>query len=323
MVTSACPTNAIDAVGGDDPDQGGTLPDPNDLRRAANERFAANALDEALPIYNLAVDVARKVAPPPPGAPEPDLVVHLCNRAACLYRMEEYEKSRRDAAEASALGGERDSKALFRLAKALIALGEYSAAMDAIGKAALVVEEQIKEEPPSDNVDGDESGGSSLLRQKQEFEKLLALALRKQKQASSVKKEGPSPAEVKSIKAEPRTPSIKEFIRASKMSDDYSPLGEGNFSTVVVGEHKVITSPVCCLQCQVTKCCLTRIPTIAMLGDARNVRHQDHREGGVQEAGQAPASQRVQRGGDGTSDPDAAPLSAPREHRPSLPRHAR
>ena len=31
----------------------------NDLRLAANARFAANALDEALPLYSLAVEVVR------------------------------------------------------------------------------------------------------------------------------------------------------------------------------------------------------------------------------------------------------------------------
>lgn len=227
-----------DAVGGNDRDQQESLPDPNDLRRAANERFAANALDEALPIYSLAVEVARKVVPSP-GAPEPDLVVHLCNRSACLYRMDMYEEARRDAAEASAMAGGRNSKALFRLAKAQIALGEYSLAMDTIGTAAMICEEQLKRERPSVHDDGDGSGGNPLLRQKQEFENLLVLALRKQKLASSAKKSDPSPVEVKSVKLEPRTPSIKEFARTSKSSDDYTPLGEGNFSTVVVGEHKV------------------------------------------------------------------------------------
>ena len=35
----------------------------NELRLAANARFAANALDEALPLYSLAVEVVRHRIP--------------------------------------------------------------------------------------------------------------------------------------------------------------------------------------------------------------------------------------------------------------------
>ena len=81
-----------------------TLPDPNELRLAANGRFAANALDEALPLYSLAVDVARKQMEqqqePAVEIEDPDLVIHLCNRSACLYKMEMYDEAHSDAAEA-------------------------------------------------------------------------------------------------------------------------------------------------------------------------------------------------------------------------------
>ncbi|KAL7550844.1 hypothetical protein ACHAWF_014043, partial [Thalassiosira exigua] len=221
--------------------------DPEELRRAANARFAANALDEALPLYSMAVEVARLRAEQRQQeggqqeelegkeGKEPDLVVHLCNRSACLYKMESHEDARDDAAEAVALSGGRNSKAFFRLARAQIALNEYDAALDTIGKAALFCEEELKK--ATDAGGGGLGDKDPLLLQKREFEKLLTVALRKKKQ-SALNPE-PSPRDVKSIKLEPRTPSIKEFDRATKTSEKYDPLGEGNFSAVVVCRHKI------------------------------------------------------------------------------------
>ena len=117
------PTNGADRIMRDttDGDDGldnneQTLPDPNELRLAANAQFAANALEEALAIYGLAVDVARKQtcnggkdAGGGGGGiddgdfQEPDLVIHLCNRSACFYRMEMYQEAKADALEAVAL----------------------------------------------------------------------------------------------------------------------------------------------------------------------------------------------------------------------------
>ena len=95
--------------------------DPNELRQAANARFAASALDEALPLYSLAITTSRQRNDPPT-----DLIVHLCNRSACLYRMEMYAEACEDATEAVMLcenennGNDTNCKAMFRLARAQI-----------------------------------------------------------------------------------------------------------------------------------------------------------------------------------------------------------
>ncbi len=108
-------TSSSDNVpnGGDEP-RDANLPDPNELRLAANARFAANAFDEALAIYGMAVEVARKrwedqrMRKESNGADGDvgdvvDLGVHLCNRSACLFRMEMYIEAKQDAEEALAL----------------------------------------------------------------------------------------------------------------------------------------------------------------------------------------------------------------------------
>lgn len=220
-----------------------SMPDPNELRLAANGRFAANALDEALPLYSLAVEVARKRMdhqqeqhPPDLNAQEPDLVIHLCNRSACFYKMDMYEEACGDAAEAVSLCGERNStallKSLFRLARAQIATKDYSSAMDTIKRATSLCEGQLeiltKDDCKSNN---------QLSLQMKEFAKLAAISQREQK-LSAANPES-SPEDIKSIKLDPRTPSIKEFARPTKSSDAYRPLGEGNFSTVVICQHKI------------------------------------------------------------------------------------
>jgi hypothetical protein len=214
-----------------------TMPDPNELRLAANGRFAANALDEALPLYSLAVDVARilverqKEQQSDVSAQELDLVIHLCNRSACFYKMEMYEEACGDAAEAVCLCVEQNSslllKSLYRLARAQIATKDFSSAMVTIKKANSLFEERLK------NLNEDPI---QISLQMKEFVKLSAIAQREQMLFAA--NPDPSPQDIKSIRQEPRTPSIKEFIRPNKSSDTYRPLGEGNFSTVVICQHK-------------------------------------------------------------------------------------
>ena len=206
-----------------------TLPDPMELRLAANSRFAANALDEALPLYSLAVDIARKEADNNnngESTSSDELVIHLCNRSACLYRMEMYEEAKDDASEAVKLSSGKNSKASFRLARALIALNEFTAAIEIIQNAVVNLDETNQVEVADERVQ----------QQRHEFEKLLVSAKRKQ---STTPNNDTQPNDIKSIKVEPRTPSIREFTKNSKTSDTYSPLGEGNFSTVVICTHKV------------------------------------------------------------------------------------
>ncbi len=218
------------------------MPDHNELRLAANARFAANALDEALQLYSLAVEVAKKGMERQQGqepdldAQDPDLVIHLCNRSACFYKMEMYEEACSDAVEAVGLCGDRNSnallKSLFRLARAQIATKDYSSALSTSKKAISLCEVQLENSEKND-----EKSDNQLALQTKEFAKLTAIAQREQKFLAA--NPDPSPQDIKSVKLEPRTPSIKEFTRPSKSSDAYRPLGEGNFSTVVICQHKI------------------------------------------------------------------------------------
>ncbi|KAL3811502.1 hypothetical protein ACHAXA_000406 [Cyclostephanos tholiformis] len=105
--------------------------------------------------------------------------------------------------------------------------------MGTIKKATSICEEQLEISKKDDDV----NRNNQLSLQMKEFSKLSATAQREQKLHAS--NPDPSPQDIKSIKLEPRTPSIKEFIRPNKSSDAYRPLGEGNFSTVVICQHKI------------------------------------------------------------------------------------
>lgn len=215
-----------------------SIPDPQKLRLAANARFAANALDEALPLYSLAVEVARKrLEQYPEDQMMEDCIIHLCNLSACLYKMEMYEEACTNAAEAVSFSSGRNLKALFRLARAQMATKDYSSALDTIQRATSLCEEELlQHDQQTHGATNDTSIINSTLLQRKEFDKLRAVALREQSQAADLSS---SSMDIKSIKHEPRTPSIKEFTRATKSSDLYAPLGVGNFSTVVVCQHKL------------------------------------------------------------------------------------
>eukprot|EP00804_Cyclotella_cryptica_P008349 CCRYP_018331-RA/>CCRYP_018331-RA protein AED:0.02 eAED:0.02 QI:157/1/1/1/1/1/2/138/925 len=215
-------------------DDQSAAPDLNELRLAANSRFASNDLDGALPLYSLAVEVARKQLQQ--GAIESgELVIHLCNRSACLYRMEMFEDAKEDAKEAVGLTGGKNCKASFRLARALIALADYSKAIETIHEAMSLLRYEVEQQQQLPEVDV--KSNDKINQQRHEFEKLLATAIRKQKESTT--KSQSSVQDIKSIKLDPRTPSIREFTRPTKTSDTYSPLGEGNFSTVVICQHKI------------------------------------------------------------------------------------
>jgi hypothetical protein len=129
-------------------------------------------------------------------------------------------------------------------------LNDYTSALVTIEKTLTFCNEQLKQQQQSptaddDDDDNDDNSNNALTLQTKEFEKLKAIALRKQKQSPNHPNNNSSPQQhgvIKSIKLEPlRTPSIKEFARTTKHSGDdtYNPLGEGNFSTVVICTHKV------------------------------------------------------------------------------------
>ena len=245
-----------------------SMPDPNQLRLAANRLFAANALDEALPLYTLAVEGARQrriEQPPPPtqnevatAEEEDELVLHLCNLSACQYKMELYDEACQSADEAVNISHGRNLKAFFRLARAQLATKEYVATMDTVQRAISRCDEEIMQQHQqqqqlqqkhddqvvaSDNINNVETNNNnnvhSIILQRKEFEKLKAVTLREQQtSSSSSQKNDINNNTIHSIKFESRTPSIKEFSRPNKSSDSYTPLGNGNFSTVVICQHK-------------------------------------------------------------------------------------
>ena len=259
-----------------------TTLDPNDLRLAANGRFANNAFDEALSLYSLAVEIARTRldeeaqedqqeqssvgdtnAATKNNMPTDtddhsrvsDLVIHLCNRSACLHKMEMYDEACADAAEAVRLcsnisgGGEGKNntriingqllKSLYRLARAQIATKDYSSALNTIDTATSRCEHILQQD--ISGVDYDTEGKEEqVVLQLKEFTKLRSIAYKERKLADA--NSNPSPPQdntIQSIALESRTPSIREFTRPSKSSDNYHPLGEGNFSTVVICTHKI------------------------------------------------------------------------------------
>jgi serine/threonine protein kinase len=162
--------------------------------------------------------------------------------------MEMYSEAKDDAAEAVELSGKKGNpKALFRLARSQMALEDYEDAIVTLDRALHSCEPQLTDHSGDGGDDEEEKQRTALAAQKNEFQKLLFIAKRKKEQQTNQStKSNTSPAAqddhdggiIHSIKLEPRTPSIREFIRPSKVSDDYHPLGEGNFSTVVVCQHK-------------------------------------------------------------------------------------
>ena len=198
-------TDAIEEAG---PEDAAAIA-PDAIRKLANAHFAQGDYDTALPLYSMAIDGCREILQHQEGedsesndvgvddspagdasAEEPPspLVVHLCNRAACLYRMERYDEALIDAAEAvqiasadaSSLGatnggvsdgkgqlsasrdGYHHAKASFRLAKTQIQLGLGEDAVrttrDALERLDRLEEVQ-RNASDSSNADGGASNG--------------------------------------------------------------------------------------------------------------------------------------------------------------------
>ena len=159
-----------------------------------------------------------------------------------------YDEACHSAAEAVSVSHGQNLKALFRLARAQLGTKDCPSALNTIQKAMSRCDEEIKyhhelqswTHTTSENNNDTTNNVHSIMLQKKEFEKLKQSTLREQCQqtSSSSSQINNSNSIVQSIKLEPRTPSIKEFIRPNKSSDSYSPLGNGNFSTVVICQHK-------------------------------------------------------------------------------------
>jgi tetratricopeptide (TPR) repeat protein len=209
----------------EEPEEGDQPHSPQDFRQLANAHFQNHDFDSALPLYTMALETLVQEQSDRGFTDENDLmesrilhIIFLCNRAACLFRMELYEEAKNDALQAVHVSEGKSAKASFRLAKTHLALQEYLQAIQATEDAL----QQLQ------SSQGDEEE-EALLLQRKELVKLLekarVLHLNQQKIPNAE-----TLATVHSIKEEPRKPSIREF-------DVTEQLGEGNFSRVVAVRH--------------------------------------------------------------------------------------
>ena len=189
---------AIDAV--EEADADGTATEtisPDAVRKLANAHFARGDYGTALPLYSLAIDGCRgrtaggsggqdagddsatEEEAGEGGEPPSPLVVHLCNRSACLYRMERYDEALGDAAEAVRLataaaaaasegnanddagdGGGHHAKASFRLARTQIQLGAGEDAVRTV-RAALERLDRLQQEEQPRRINAHGGAGNS------------------------------------------------------------------------------------------------------------------------------------------------------------------
>lgn len=207
----------------------------SDLRQMANAHFANADFESALPLYTSALEAFESEMEMKKGDAAGDgamgneggtvvedldfintKVIYMCNRAACLYRMEMYEESRIDALEAVNISNGKNFKAIFRLAKAQMAMKEFTTAITTL-ETALDIE------------NGQEQSGG-----REDIQKLLEVAhayeLKKTKNLTNAT----SLSKLKTLKT--YIPGYKPSIREFKIINE---LGEGNYSRVVSVQHLV------------------------------------------------------------------------------------
>ncbi|KAG7368734.1 serine/threonine protein kinase [Nitzschia inconspicua] len=172
----------------------------DDLRQKGNHEFQQGNLDNATAFYTAAIELASKDAHNLKGA----LIVNLCNRSASYFQMEEYEKAKEDAERAWKISQESNVKSAYRLAKTLIALKEFQAAIDILQVAS--------------KIDGLQEKEVQALQQ-----------LEKEAKAKEVEPEQPVETSIKQVD---RPISIREFTKGKS-------LGVGNFSEIIIVTHKV------------------------------------------------------------------------------------
>uniref|UniRef100_A0A7S2UM73 non-specific serine/threonine protein kinase n=1 Tax=Attheya septentrionalis TaxID=420275 RepID=A0A7S2UM73_9STRA len=192
----------------------------DEYRQMGNHAFSQGDYDRALPLYSMAIDAAQR------SVDEDLRVVSLCNRSACLFKMERYEEARNDAQEAVQLSHGKNTKAHFRLARTQMMLHEHVNAVKTIEAALGEIETQTAE-----TLKGDDRAVTDqqqqLGQQRVEFDKLLQAARKQMARLGETKE-----VVIQSIKKEARQPSIREFELGQQ-------LGMGNFSAVYVATHKV------------------------------------------------------------------------------------
>jgi 3-phosphoinositide dependent protein kinase-1 len=169
---------------------GGNNPSLDDLRQMGNHHFAEGNYDSAVQLYTMAIDKAAN--------DEDALILNLCNRSTCLFKMERYEDAHDDALQAFQTSQGKSVKACYRLAKTLIALKKYDQAGNTVQAVLDALDESVTKQ------------------QRKAFEDLLHEA-----------QHDPEPETLESIKTVKRPVSIREFKKGRE-------LGYGNFSEIVV-----------------------------------------------------------------------------------------
>jgi tetratricopeptide (TPR) repeat protein len=83
----------------------GNDPSLDDLRQMGNHHFAKGEYDSAVQLYTMAIDKASN--------DQDARILNLCNRSACLFKMERYEDSHADALQAFQTSeGEKQSQTI-------------------------------------------------------------------------------------------------------------------------------------------------------------------------------------------------------------------
>ena len=173
----------------------------DDLRQKGNHEFQQGHPENAVTFYTMAIDKAA-------GDDRGARIVNLCNRSACYYQLEDYPNARDDAQLAWDISMQSNIKSAYRLAKTLIKLEEYEAAMETL---------QVCLSPLSTiNLESSET---------KSFQELMQLA-----QQENAKTPSAPETTIKGVKH--RSISIREFIKLKS-------LGQGNFSEIVIAKHRV------------------------------------------------------------------------------------
>jgi 3-phosphoinositide dependent protein kinase-1 len=205
-----------------------------DFRLRGNHEFAAGRCDNAAAFYTAALETAgtwlrdnsNSSSTTAMATATDEIILNSCNRSACYFIQEEYERAAEDAATAWQLSHRTSVKAAFRLAKTAVALKDYPVAKATIQAALQVIDRQDLDiiVPPGTEPTTEQAYKiKTAAHQRQSLQELYQQVLK----AAYDKPVAPETT----IKFAQRPVSIREFTKGEA-------LGYGNFSEIVVVTHK-------------------------------------------------------------------------------------
>jgi len=207
-----------------------------ELRQMANGSYERRDLDSALPLYSLAIDAL--MTEQERGDIDMDqglelMIVFLCNRSVCLYRMEMYGDARNDAQEALRISQGKSAKAAFRLAKTQLALKEHMDAIATLTDAiAIINQNTAANDHADDNVKNELQKLLQTAHAHHLASKYIPHATSLSKITSLITTSTNDQTHQQQQQQQQHKHSIREF-------DIIQELGEGNYSRVVAVRHKV------------------------------------------------------------------------------------